>query len=100
VTLRAIFYDEDDARAVATSLADAGFESVVARDRLSGEDDDEDHPWGVVTEAPEVVVDVLVEEHDGWLDAEEPPGPATPPAVPPLELPDAPRRVKGHFRRD
>ena len=98
MTVRAVFYDEDDARAVAARLTSDGFEATVARERLAGEDDDEDHPWAVVTDAPAFLLEVLVDAHDGWLDDE---GPAPPPAVPPpLELPDAPRRIKGHFTTD
>ena len=41
----------------------------VERERLAGEDDDEDHPWAVLTDAPELVLELLVEEYDGWLDA-------------------------------
>ena len=41
--LRAVFYEEDDARAVAARLVHDGFEATVARERLAGEDDDEDH---------------------------------------------------------
>lgn len=103
MTLRAVFYEEDDARAVAARLVRDGFEAVVLRERLAGEDDDEDHPWAVSTDAPEFVVDLLVEAHDGWLDTDEPPAdlagePADVP--PPPELPTAPRRVKGHFTAD
>lgn len=93
--MRAVFYEEDDARVVAARLVGDGFEASVARERLAGEDDDEDHPWAVVTDAPEFVLDVLVEAHDGWLDVDE--TLAGPPVVPPPDLPDAPRRVKGHF---
>ena len=106
MTLRAIFYDEEDARAAAARLTRDGFDAVVQRERLAGEDDDEDHPWAVATDAPEVVVDVLVEAYDGWLDL-DPPAPGSGPAGPgspvggaapaPPPLPDAPRRVKGHF---
>jgi hypothetical protein len=93
--LRAVFYEEDDARAVAGRLRQDGFEATVAVDRLAGEDDDDDHPWAVVTDAPEFVLDVLVDAHDGWLDQE---GPGSSAVRPPLQLPDAPRRIKGHFR--
>ena len=95
--LRAVFYEEADADVVAARLRQDGFEATVARDRLAGEDDDEDHPWAVTTDAPEFVLEVLVEAHDGWLDHDA----SAPSAVPPpLELPDAPRRVKGHFTDD
>ncbi|QWZ08516.1 hypothetical protein KRR39_01180 [Nocardioides panacis] len=42
------------------------------------------------------MVEVVVEEHDGWVDDAPPDSPAAPAA--PLDLPDGPRRVKGHFR--
>ena len=85
----------------ADRLAGDGFEATVERERLAGEDDDEDHPWAVLTDAPAVVVEVYAEQHDGWLDADDELG-AGPVDVPPapLELPDAPRRIKGSFRRD
>ena len=97
--LRAVFYEEDDAHAVAGRLTHDGYRADVVRERLAGEDDDEDHPWAVVTDAPEFVLDVLVDQHDGWLDLERDLPPVdVPPA--PLDLPEEPRRVKGHFRRD
>ena len=100
-SLRAVFYEEDDARAVAGRLLHDGFEATVGRERLAGEDDDEDHPWAVVTDAPEFVLDVLVEQYDGWLDHDSAMRDAGPVDVPPpLELPDGPRRVKGHFTED
>ena len=74
MTVRAVLYEEDDARAVAARLRANGFEASVARERFAGEDDDEDHPWTVLTDAPVFMVEVVVEE------------------------PDGPRRVKGHFR--
>ena len=95
MTLRALYFDEDDAKQVAARLAAEGFAADVARDRLAGEDDDEDHPWAVSTDAPESVVEPLLDEYDGWLDAAAQQGGARPP----LELPDGPRRVKGHFRQ-
>jgi hypothetical protein len=87
--VRGVFFDEDDARAVLAALHRGGWDAVLVRERLAGEDDDEDHPWAVVTDAPAPVLDVLMDTHDGWLDHEEPdPGPA----LPPLRLPRAPRR--------
>ena len=91
--MRGIFFDEDDARAVATRLTADGYDATVVRERLAGEDDDEDHPWAVVTDAPSFVLEMHVEEHDGWLDEDEP-GPAPQPGSQPLELPTEPRRVK------
>ena len=66
--MRAIFFDEDDARAVVARLRADGFEANVERERLAGEDDDEDHPWAVVSDAPAFMLEVLVDTHDGWLD--------------------------------
>lgn len=100
MSLRAVFYDEDDAQAVAARLSADGFDARVERERLAGEDDEEDHPWAVVTDAPEFVLDVLVEAHDGWLDPNADSEPVDVPTAPPLDLPDGPRRVKGHFPRD
>ena len=92
MTLRAVFFDEEAAVAVSARLQADGFEAHVVRERLHGEDDDEDQPWAVVTDAPPFLVEVLVEQHDGWLDADTSAAPSTP-----LDLPDAPRRIKGHF---
>jgi hypothetical protein len=96
---RAVFYDEEHALAAVRSLVSQGFDASVSRERFAGEDDDEDHPWAVVTDAPDLMLEILVEEYDGWLDVESTP---TPPVVPPsaLELPDAPKRIKNHFPRD
>jgi hypothetical protein len=87
--VRGIFFDEDDAAAVVARLRSSGHEARSARERLAGEDDDEGHPWAVLTDAPELVLELLVDEYDGWLDA----GDARPDA-PPLELPTEPRRIK------
>ncbi|MDZ5621807.1 hypothetical protein SFC88_13255 [Nocardioides sp. HM23] len=86
--MRGIFFEEDDARAAALALVRGGFEATVVRDRLAGEDDDEDHPWAVVTDAPMIQLEMLVETYDGWLDLDE----ETP--VEPLPLPDEPKKVK------
>jgi len=96
--VRAIFFEEDDARAVVARLRADGFEAHVERERLAGEDDDEDHPWAVLSDAPAFMLEVLVDAHDGWLDEEPREGPRTgqehrdPPA--PLHLPTAPKRIK------
>ncbi|QYJ04119.1 hypothetical protein KUV85_00120 [Nocardioides panacisoli] len=90
--MRGIFFDEDEARTAAASLVRGGFSAEVARERLAGEDDDEDHPWAVVTDAPEIVLELLVETYDGWLDHDDAEDePATPD---PLPLPGQPRRIK------
>ena len=59
---------------------------------VAGEDDDEGHPWAVVSDAPAFVLEVLVDQHDGWLDDEEvaPPPSATGGRPVPPPLPDAP----------
>lgn len=95
--LHAVFHEAEHATTVAARLRADGFAAQVRRERFAGEDDDEDHPWAVLTDAPEYVVEVLVEEFDGWLDAGT--DRAAPPP-PPLALPDAPRRVKGHWSGD
>jgi 8-oxo-dGTP diphosphatase len=96
--MRAIFFDEDDATAVADRLRSDGFEVRVERERLAGEDDDEDHPWAVLSDAPEPLVELLVDAHDGWLDTDQgPPAESHPdgrPGSAPLDLPTAPRRLK------
>jgi hypothetical protein len=89
--VRAIFFEEDDARTVAARLLADGFEATVARERLAGEDDDEDHPWAVLTDAPQMMVDLLVDAYDGWLDLEHGETTSLPP---PLDLPAAPKRIK------
>ena len=92
--MRAVFHEEDEAAAVVGRLRADGFDAEVVRERFAGEDDDEDHPWAVVTDAPEFVLEILAEEYDGWVDHDQP---APPPAVP-LDLPAAPKRIKGHFQ--
>ena len=86
---RAVFFAEEDALAAASRLVTDGFTAAVVRERLAGEDDDEDQPWAVLSDAPEVVLELLVERFDGWLDLPDP----TPTAGRSLlDLPSAPRR--------
>ncbi len=92
---RAVFFEEETALTVASRLASDGFSAAVVRERLAGEDDDEDHPWAVLSDAPEVVLELLVERYDGWLDVPEEPAPRVP-----LDLPSAPRRSRGPDRGD
>ncbi|MEI2712341.1 MAG: hypothetical protein V9G04_03355 [Nocardioides sp.] len=87
--MRGIFFDPDDAQRVAARLRTDGYCAEVAQERLAGEDDDEGHPWAVLTDAPEFVLEMLVDEYDGWLDTGEPEQPATA-----LTLPTAPQRIK------
>lgn len=90
---RAILFDEADAEAVAARLIADGFAASILRERLAGEDDEEDQPWAVLTDAPVLVVEVLVERYDGWLDVDEEPA-DRPVALPPL--PTGPRTRHGH----
>ena len=89
IPVRAIFFDEDDARAVVARLRADGFEASTEREQLAGEDDDEGHPWAVVTDAPDFMVELMVDEFDGWLDTG-----TDAPTLPPLVLPKAPKRIK------
>lgn len=89
--MRGIFFDEDAARDVERQLRADGFLVTVSRQPFAGEDDDEDHPWAVVTDAPGIVLEILVDQHDGWLDDEDAALPDAPPT--PAPLPDAPRRL-------
>ncbi|KRF13942.1 hypothetical protein ASG90_14115 [Nocardioides sp. Soil797] len=91
--MRGIFFEEDDAQAVVAKLLREGWEASVQRERLAGEDDDEDHPWAVLTDAPDIVFEVLVDQYDGWLDAEEQAPPVAQPLAP-LDLPTGPKRIK------
>ena len=94
--MRGIFFDEDHARTVAARLVRDGYEATSVRERLAGEDDDEDHPWAVLTDAPAIVLELLVEQYDGWLDEEDDAAPDAHgrPALPPMVLPTAPKRIK------
>ncbi|WP_104107566.1 hypothetical protein [Nocardioides sp. 616] len=90
---RAVFFDEDDARAVASRLVGDGYAAQVERERLAGEDDDEDHPWAVLSDAPGFLLELLVDEYDGWLDEVGDSVSGADAPLPPA-LPDAPRRIK------
>ncbi len=87
--VRAVLDDEDDARSLAGDLVAAGFSADLERAPLAGEDDDEDQPWAVRTDAPQALLHTLLDPREGWVD----PGPLSrsPPAAP-LDLPRAPRR--------
>lgn len=93
--MRGIFFDEDDARAAVAQLIALGYDARAERERLAGEDDDEDHPWAVLTDAPDLELELLVEQYDGWLDADEGLDRLDPrEGEPPLDLPQAPKRIK------
>ena len=89
--MRVVVHERDDADRLAARLRADGFEADLVRERFAGEDDDEDHPWSVVTDAPEVVVEVVAEEYDGWVDHD---ASDVPQQLGGLELPDGPRRIK------
>jgi hypothetical protein len=84
----AYFWEREDADRVAEEI-----HAVVRRDRFQGEDDDEDHPWMVLVpaDAELSVVEPLVTQYDGWLDAGDA---GAPPPVEPPPLPTAPQRLK------
>jgi 8-oxo-dGTP diphosphatase len=85
---RGIVFDEEWARTIERRLRADGYAATVRRERYAGEDDDEDHPWAVETDAPATALDLLLDAYDGWLDD----GVLGQAPVTPLELPDAPRR--------
>ena len=55
MTVRALFWEETYAALVASRLQSDGFTAERGRERFAGEDDDEDHAWVVVTDAPAVM---------------------------------------------
>ena len=80
--MRAIFFDEEHAAAAVARLRRDGYAADVQRERLAGEDDDEDHPWAVLSDAPLVALELLVDAYDGWLDADDEVGPGDAPVRP------------------
>jgi hypothetical protein len=88
---RGIVFDEDAARAIEQRLRADGYAVSVTREPNALEDDDEDHPWAVETDAPVAALDLLLDAHDGWLDDSAPEDRGGAP-VTPFALPDAPRR--------
>ncbi|MBO9520317.1 MAG: hypothetical protein J7518_02165 [Nocardioidaceae bacterium] len=94
--MRGIFFDEDAAREVERLLSADGYDVSLSRVPYAGEDDDEDHPWAVTSDAPAIVLEVLVDRFDGWLDDDPDPDWA-PPTGTPVDLPDQPKR---HHRPD
>lgn len=87
--VRAILFDEDEALSVARRLVDDGYQATLTRERYAGEDDDADHPWAITTDAPHFVLELMVDDHDGWVETEERAS-----SLPPLDLPAAPKRIK------
>jgi hypothetical protein len=90
--VRGIVFDEQAAREIERRLRADGYAVTVSRERFAGEDDDEDHPWAVDTDAPAVALDLLLDAHDGWLEEDAPEtGTEVAPSTP-WDLPAAPRR--------
>jgi hypothetical protein len=68
MTVRAVFYERDDASAAADALHAQGYAAWLRKERFHGEDDELDHPWAIETDAPDEVVSGLVTEQTGWLE--------------------------------
>lgn len=65
MTYRAVFFADDHAQAVASRLATDGFTvQVVQHPRSDG-----GQQWVVLTDAPEFLLELLVERYDGWLES-------------------------------
>lgn len=90
--MRAIFFDEEHAAVAARRLRRDGYETRIERERLAGEDDDDGHPWAVLSDAPATALELLVDAYDGWLDVDDPVSASTPDPVSPPDLPAMPRR--------
>lgn len=90
--MRGIFFDAEVAETVAARLRVDGWDASAVPEKLAGEDDDEGHQWAVLTDAPQLLLEVLVDTFDGWLDLEEPATGLS--LLPPLDLPAAPKRIK------
>lgn len=63
----AVFFEREDADAVARALGESGFGAVIDRIAFAGEDNDEDHSWAVWTDAPHVMLELAADEFDGWV---------------------------------
>ena len=64
MTYRGVFFDAGHARSAAHRLVSDGFAAQV----LPHVHGDGAQDWVVVTDAPEVVLELLVERYDGWLE--------------------------------
>ena len=64
MSCRAVFFDADHARSAAHRLVVDGFTAQVLRNQHA----DGGQDWVVLTDAPEVMVELLVERYDGWLE--------------------------------
>lgn len=95
MSARGVFHEQETAVLVVARLRRDGFEAAVARERFAGEDDDEDVAWAVLSDAPVGMLEILCEQHDGWLEPGDEPAPHEVWRRPPLDLPRAPRRRHG-----
>ncbi|HET7684629.1 MAG TPA: (deoxy)nucleoside triphosphate pyrophosphohydrolase [Marmoricola sp.] len=59
---RGVFFDADTAEVVRTLLVSDGYTARVVAERDA---------WAVVTDAPTMALDLLVDAYDGWLDDEQ-----------------------------
>lgn len=81
-----VLFEESDAHAVARALIANGFSTRIDQVPFAGEDDDEDHPWAVWTDAPHAMLELAADEFDGWVVYEDSVSRT------PLDLPQAPKR--------
>ena len=81
-----VLFDEADAHAVVRTLSANGFSTRLDRVPFAGEDDDEDHPWAVWTDAPHMMLELAADEFDGWVVYEDSAARA------PVDLPQTPIR--------
>ena len=65
MSVRGLFWEEAYAALVASRLQSDGFTAEIGRERFADEDD---VAWAVTTDAPAMMVEMLTEEYDGWLD--------------------------------
>jgi hypothetical protein len=91
VTVRVTFHDADEADALVQALLTGGYDAGVARERFSGEDDDEEIVYVVHTDAPAAELAELVDGIDAWVEVSDPMS-GTSAAVAPPPLPEAPHR--------
>jgi hypothetical protein len=60
---RGIFFDPDTAEVVRSLLVSDGYAARVVSERDA---------WAVLTDAPAMALELLVDAYDGWLDEEQP----------------------------
>ncbi|MCW2841255.1 MAG: hypothetical protein JWR55_2738 [Aeromicrobium sp.] len=80
---------DDDATGLSCALEAEGYTTSLKREGFAGEDDSEDRAWVLVVAPFDDRVAALAEAHGGWLPGDDRP------AAPPLDLPSAPKRLKG-----